>query len=83
MKKNKKPKVFKKSIFLIIDAMRYDTINNNNLYPTLSGLAENGIFKKLLLMHVLLSLFYLHCSPYLPIRQWRIQLWNKRQKIPT
>ena len=47
MKKNKNLKSFKKSIFLIIDAMRYDTLNNNNLYPTLSGLAENGIFKKI------------------------------------
>ena len=41
-----KVKNYKKSIFLIIDALRYDMIGNKNLYPTLSKLAKNGVFKK-------------------------------------
>ena len=40
-------KKFKKSIFFIIDALRYDILDNSKLYPTLHKLAKNGIFKKI------------------------------------
>tara|TARA_X000000950_G_scaffold289113_1_gene409853 strand:+ start:2626 stop:4263 length:1638 start_codon:yes stop_codon:yes gene_type:complete len=46
--KNKKKKYYKKSIMLVIDALRYDTVNNSFLYPTLSQLIKNGIYKKVI-----------------------------------
>ena len=39
-------KKYKKSIFLIIDALRYDVIKNKKLFPTLNQLINNGIYKK-------------------------------------
>ena len=43
-------KAFKKSIYLVIDAMRFDAIKDDlklaKLYPTLTQLAKKGIFKK-------------------------------------
>ena len=45
-------KVFKKSIYLVIDAMRFDALNDDiktkKLYPTLVKLAEEGTFKKVI-----------------------------------
>ena len=46
MVKEKNLKKYNKSIFLIIDALRYDILDNTKLYPTLSKLAKDGIFKK-------------------------------------
>ena len=41
-----KSKTYKKSIMIIIDALRYDAINNKRLFPTLYKLSKKGIFKK-------------------------------------
>lgn len=43
--KNKK---FKKSILLIIDALRYDIVDNKKLYPVLSSLIKKGVYKKVI-----------------------------------
>ena len=48
MLKNKNATNFKKSIFLVIDALRYDIIDNSKLYPTLSYIAKNGVYKKII-----------------------------------
>ena len=45
MVKEKNLKKYNKSIFLIIYALRYDILDNTKLYPTLSKLARDGIFK--------------------------------------
>ena len=43
-----KKKTYKKSILLIIDALRYDIVKNKNLFPTLSRLAQDGIYEKVI-----------------------------------
>ena len=48
MNNYKKKKYYKKSIMLIIDALRYDTVNNKFLYPTLYHLIKNGVYKKVI-----------------------------------
>ena len=43
-----KIKTYNKSILLVIDALRYDIINNEKLFPTLFRLSKNRVYKKVI-----------------------------------